>query len=183
MSNTTASLSPCGQESLKHSGFLCFLSTGGQPIIIGETDGTKTLARATDVFTGHIDPNFKDWGLDVPNGAKPATPVEVHELVKDGCFSQFFPTLGALDQLCLTQAQIEKFCLEHRRWLRKDGNVTLFLFKVEDWFFVVRVNFDNRDRLEVRVRSFLYDHVWFASYKHRLVVPCLLAGQTAQLTV
>lgn len=156
----------------KRSDFLRLLS-GGQTLTIGATDGKQTIAQAGDVFTAYIDSDFKNWNLDVPGKAKPATKVEVHELVKDGRIDQFFPSLGQLDDLCLEQDQIIKFCLEYKQWLRTEGWATLFLFKVANQFFVARVYFVDGGHLRVRVRRFSDGRVWRAGDRGRVVVPQL----------
>lgn len=158
-------------NSFKQNPFLRLLSA--DPIMIGETDGQQTIAKATDLFTGYIDPDFKNWGLDVSGKAKLATPVHVHELAKDGRFDQFFPTLGNLDDLCLERDQIIKFCCEHRNWLRTEGYSTFFLFKVKGKFFVASVRFDDDGQLRVSVSHFSVDDVWNAEYRNRVVVPQL----------
>ena len=155
----------------KHSDFLRLLST--DPIVIGETDGKHTIAQARDVFLGYIDSDFKNWGLDVAGEAKSAIPVQVHELVTDGRFDQFFPSLGKLDDLCLEQDQIIQFCREHKKWLRTEGYATFFLLKMEGKFFVASVYFDGVGRLSVCVFHFSNDGVWSAKYRVRIVVPQL----------
>jgi len=155
------------------SDFLRLLSAS-EEIIISETDGTKTLANATDVFTGYISPDFTNSGLDVPSEARPKTPVRVYELVKNGRFNQFFSSSGGLDKLCLTQDQIIQFCLEHKNWLRTGGFATFFLFKVEGQFWVVHVRFDAGGRLMAIVNGFSSVNVWRAGYGHRIVVPQLV---------
>ena len=55
-----------------------------------------------------------------------------------------FYSLGGTDQdsLCLTQYQIKMFCKKNSGWLRNDGHVTFFLFKVDGQFFVAGVSAD-----------------------------------------
>lgn len=156
----------------QRSDFLRLLTT--EPPVIGACSGRETLALAHDVF-GYIDPNFKNWELNEPDRDTPDTPVAVHELIKDGCFGQFFRLLGELDKLCLTQNQIKKFCVNHKAWLQTEGYSTFFLFKKNGKFFVADVDFDCEDRLSVSVRHLSDDYVWLAEYRRRIVVPQLAA--------
>lgn len=151
------------------------LISGGKSIMIDDCDGSGTIANAKDTFKSGIDPNFKKLGTDKPGQATEETAVQVHEMVKDATFAQMFGSLGTnLDKLCLTQHQIEKFCKKHADWLRTDGYGTLFLFKVEDQYFVAYVLVRD-DGLDVDVRRFENDCVWHAEYLHRVVVPQLAA--------
>ncbi len=140
-------------------------------IAIGATDGTETLAQAGDVFTGWIDPDFKNWELDSPSVATSPMPVMVTELTKNGTFAEIYKSLGELlDDLCFSQAQIKKFCVEHRSKLSTDYG-TFFLFKKHGNFFVADVRVLGGGRLRVRVRRFSFDGVWRAERGHRFVFP------------
>ncbi|MEK9131331.1 MAG: hypothetical protein AAB447_00280 [Patescibacteria group bacterium] len=150
------------------------LLSGATVITIAATDGKKTLAKADKLFTGYLDDDFKNWGLDVE--APPTKPmnVTVHQLVKDGDFSKIFGGLSDnLDSLCLTQSQIIEFVKEHRKWLRTDGYATLFLFKVEDEFFVAYVHLYSDGTLGAHVYRFGHDYVWIAGHRRHVVVPQL----------
>jgi len=150
------------------------LISGGKQIAIGATDGTETLANAGDVFKGWVDPDFKNWDLDVPSDPTKETKVQVHEMVQDGTFAQIFNGFGTdLNDLCFSQAQIKKFCKEHADWLRTEGYGTFFLFKKGEQFFVAYV-YVSSDGLDVHVRRLDYGaYVWDAEYALRVVVPQL----------
>lgn len=136
-------------------------------------NNTRSLAQATDVFPGWIEPNFKNWGLDVVGIATPEMLVQVHEQVKDGTFRQLFKSLSSnLDKLVMTQHQIIMFCQTYPHWLRQDGFATLFLFKENGEFFVAKVRMYS-DGLRVCLGRFKHDDVWPAGRSHRLVVPQL----------
>ena len=142
-----------------------------QSVVIGPTDGRANLAQAEDIFS-YIDPDFTRWGLDVQGELRLETQVEVLELVKDGRFDQFFPSLNPnLDQLCLTQDQIKKFCIDHKGWLRTDSHATFFLFKVNNEFFVADVHMNDNSQLRVYVGRFLDGYFWSAKNLLRVVVP------------
>lgn len=150
------------------------LISGGKNIVIRATSGQRTIAQANDVFTWYFDPNFKNWGLDVPGEAKPETPVEVHEMVKGGDFKTIFGSLGReLDTLSLTQEQIVAFVEDpkNKDWLRTDGYATFFLLKVGNEFFVVYVGLDGDGGPGAGINRFSDAHVWSGVRRHRIVVP------------
>ncbi len=144
---------------------------GDEVIMVGATDGTETIADAGDVFTGWLDPDFKEWGIDKSSGvATKAAPVEVRELNKNATFGEVFGSLGKIKDLCLTQGQIIDFCREHRDKLRQGGYCTFFLLVVEDVPFVADAYVDS-DELKVCTYRFENDGVWDAGDRHRVVVP------------
>ena len=149
------------------------LISAGEKLVIGATGGKRTIAQAKEIFKGYLDPDFKNYGCDVSGEAKPETPTEVYEMVKDADFRKIFGSFGVnLDQLCFTQDQIIGFVENFRNWLHPEGWATLFLFKVNGEFFVARVRVRSGE-LEVDVYRFSYDYVWDASYRYRVVVPQL----------
>lgn len=144
----------------------------GKQIVIRETDGKEILAEASKLFPGWLDPDFKNYGTNVPGLATKETPVEVYEMVEDGDFKRIFGGFNvSLDQLCLTQHQIKAFVQDHRDKLRTDGYATFFLFKVGSEFFVARVDVDDDGRLGACVDRVSIGHVWCAVHRRRLVVP------------
>jgi len=149
------------------------LISGGKSIKLAATNGKETLANARDVFRGYIDPDFKNWGLDVVATPTKETKVAVYEMIEDGNFAQIFGGFGEnLDRLCLTQAQIRVFARDCRQWLRSDDWATFFLFKVNGEFFVARVDV-RAHGLHVFVDRFSSDHVWYAGLRRRVVLPQL----------
>lgn len=146
---------------------------GGRRIKIDATDGTETLAKAGDVFTGYLDRDFVNWGLDISSEATPETEVAVYEQVVDGTFAEVFGSLGELDRLCLTQSQIKKFVAMFYDKLRTEGYATFFVFKKDGEFFVAFVHFYDDGRLNVGVHEFSLGHVWLAKCRDRFVAPQL----------
>jgi hypothetical protein len=139
-------------------------------VSLAPTKGDVTIAEAKDVFTGYLDPDFKNWGTDVAGNDIAANAVDVHEVNRDGTFAQLWGSLGDPQSLCLTQGQIVEFCRSNRDQLRQGGCATLFLFMAKGELFVAYV--DVRDvRLKAYVRRFGLDYVWVAEYRHRVVVP------------
>jgi hypothetical protein len=149
------------------------LISSGAKIALAATDGTETLAKANDVFY-YIDGDFQNWGTNVAGESTSSTFVQVHEMVKDGTFTQIYGGFGEnFDKLCLSQAQIKAFCRDHRNWLRTDGYATFFLFKVGTELFVARVLFGGLGRLSARVLRFSLGSVWLAECRLRFVLPQL----------
>jgi hypothetical protein len=149
------------------------LISGREQLILSQTDGNDTLARATDVFS-YIDSNFKNWACDVEGQATEQAPVQVYEMVENVTLHKMFGGFEVeADRLSLTQAQIKQFVKRYPDWLKKSGNGTFFLFKVGSEFFVAAVYFFSDGRLGVRVRRFSLDRIFLAKKRHRLVVPQL----------
>jgi hypothetical protein len=148
------------------------LISGGESLVLDAVDGKDVLADANDMFA-YIDSDFKNWKADELGQPTGETPVEVYEMAKDATFPQMFGSLVTdVRRLCLTQAQIKGFVKKYRNWLRTDGYATFFLFESRGEVFVARVSVHS-DGLHVRVRRFVYSYVWYAGYRHRVVVPQL----------
>ena len=150
------------------------LVSEGQEIIVSACDGQETIAEAGDIFTAGIDSDFARWGTNIPGQATGPTPASVYEQIENANFRKMFTSLGVdLDRLCWSQAQIKCFVRSHKKWLRSDGWVTFFLFKVGDEFFVAFVHVDAVDGPRVRVDRFSCGRVWRAERRFRVVVPQL----------
>lgn len=148
------------------------LISGAKTLFLDECDGQQTIANSKNIFYS-IDSDFKNYGANKKGVSTPKTPVEVHELIKDGTFSQIFGSLNLdLDKLCLTQDQILNFIKNHKSWLRTDGWGIFFLFKSGEKFFVAFVRVDSLG-LYVHVHHFDHDRVWLAERRRRFVVPQL----------
>ncbi|MFA5934617.1 MAG: hypothetical protein WC827_01900 [Candidatus Paceibacterota bacterium] len=154
-------------------GYLKLIS-GDETIIIGETDGTDTIALARDVFTGWVDPDFVNYGTDVKGQPTKETKVQVLEMIKDGNLAQIFGGFGEnLDRLCLSQSQIIRFVKDHSKWLLTGSNHgTFFLFKVQGEFFIADVLL-GESIIGVDARHLLDGVVWDADRRRRVVVPQL----------
>jgi hypothetical protein len=140
-------------------------------IEIPETDGTDTLAGATDVFTGGI------YSAVPRKPGKPTmkTSLSVWEMILDAMFRTIFGGFGEnLRRLCWQESQIVAFCRIHHDLLRTDGYATFFLFEGEDGgFFVADVRVYGGGRLGLRVGPLGRDGVWRAKSRRRVVVPQL----------
>lgn len=114
------------------------LISGGRKIFVSATDGTETLAEATDVFSD-IKPDFNDMGLNRSSHPTKRQQIEVCRLVEDAGLLRIFTSLKKnLDSLCLTQAQIKAICRDHHNELENGPAKmpNLFLFKAGQEFFV-----------------------------------------------
>jgi len=138
-------------------------------------DGKDYIAKAEDTFKSWIDGDFKNWGLDKAGSKTKETLLEVREITENGTFNDIFGSLGEdLDKLVMTQSQIISFCGKHPTLLRQEGYATFFLIKENDEYFVVDVDV-NSDGLYAGVGRLEDDRVWDGVYRHRLVVPQLVA--------
>ncbi|MEK7209051.1 MAG: hypothetical protein AAB677_02225 [Patescibacteria group bacterium] len=142
-------------------------------LTIPATNGHGLLSEAKGTFPGWIDPNLTRYGCNVRGEARLETKVDVHELVENATFRQMFEGQGIdLGAFCLSQDQIEQFVLNNRDHLPQ-GCSTIFLFKVEDSFFVAPVYWSDDRRLKVGVYLFSYAYVWNADLHYRVVLPQL----------
>lgn len=120
-------------------------------LTIAPTKGDVTIAEATEVFTGYVDPNFQKWGTSQAGADTEATLVDVLEMSKDGIYKQLFGSLGRdVRSLCLSQPQIVEFCRSHREHLRQEGFGTFFLFEVNNELLVANVHV-----VEGRLRAYI----------------------------
>lgn len=146
----------------------------GETISVGVTDGTRTIAKASDVFAAGIDSNFIRWELDVPSRPTKAARAVVCEMTNDGTFAEIFGSFKrSMDSLCWEQSQIVEFAKKHQDKFREDGYPTFFLFKVSGKLFVAGVHVLSGGCLGVGVCCFSDDRVWDASCRHRFAVPQL----------
>ena len=149
-----------------------FFRSLGLTATIPATTGAKTIAQAKDLFTGYIDPDFKNWGLDVAGEAKPETKVESLELAKNGTFNELFTSLGDLDKRVMTDEQIIWLVQNRPDMLILDGATNSFLMKKGNEFFVASV-FRYGGELGVHVGQLSRDRVWRAEHRPWLIVPQL----------
>ncbi len=149
------------------------LIVGGEVLKLDSVNGKGTIANSKKVFSS-IDQDFEDYGANKTGMATKESFLEVYEIAKDVTLAQMFGSLNSdLDKLCLTQHQILNFIQKYRNWLRAGGHATLFLFKVDDQFFVASVSFNVDGSLCVFVYYLEHELVWSAVFLNRLIVPQL----------
>lgn len=165
-------LLPKPSSDFQNNSILRLLTVNHHPVIKATT-GLRFLAEAKNTFKSFIDPDLMNWKLYRTSYATPETLVNVYEMLANATLAQIFGSLSNdLDKLCLTQDQIEEFCLAHSGQLRGDGYVTFFLFKENEHFFIARVSM-NFGGKRVDVSGLGSDFVWDGGLRYRVVVPKL----------
>ena len=165
-----------GNAEIKPIPFVRRLST--EPVVIPETDGSRTIAGALDVFPNFIDGDFVNQGLNVPDEPTLEMKVVVDEQIRDGKSRQIYDGYGVpLERLCLTQHQIVLFFeREAEKYLRGDGWAGFrFLVKRKSdgkFFVVYACRRADGDR-KAYVGPLSCEYVWFAGYRYRFVLPQL----------
>ena len=159
------------------SGAYLRLISRGEELILDSTDGTETLAEASDVFDW-ISERFEEYGTNVPGTPTEATPVEVHEMARNAVFRDMIPDDEAF---FFQQSQVKNFVKKYPDWLRKDGYATFLPFKVRKVVdneekierFVADVSLNSGDELYAHVYRFSGGDLWSAGNRHRVVLPQL----------
>ncbi len=154
------------------------LISAGKRVVIGATKGTETLASANDMFSS-ISSDFRNWGCDKAEPATPDVAVLVYEQIEDADYPKIFGSLDQnLDRLVLTTPQIKNFVVNHAKdyLLEAEWTCFRFLFKVGNELFIADVRVLSDGNRAVRVTRFLDGSVRHAEYRHRIVVPQLVAN-------
>lgn len=175
------------EVSVGRVGVLKLISGGQKVVIKAITNGTETLASATDIFGTNIDLDYRNWGCDKKEAATAETGVQVYEQVENANYRRMFGGFGQnLDQLCVTTCQAKRFVADEAvNYLREDGwAVFLFLFKVKaekkgekDEFFVAYVYVRADGYRHADVYRFSCGNVWGVGSRFRVVVPQLALGK------
>lgn len=133
-----------------------------EAVAVPATAGAKTFANSGFVV-GYIHPDYKP-----SQRSAEAVNTSVHEIVRDGRFTDFLGSPNESRPRWQTECQIVVFCELHRDKLRGDGYATFF--ELEDGF-VANVDVVDGGRLVVRVRRLSDGYVWHAECRHRVVLP------------
>ena len=148
----------------------------GQEIVLGQTDGTKTIATAKDVFKGGVDSDFMNESLNVPGLPKPETELMVFKMIKCNMFRNIFLDLDDdLDRVCAQQDQIIQVVVKYPAWLQPKNNGTLILLKdsegnTDDDYSVVWITKTNLG-LRVRRHDLSSRIVWDAIHEIYVIAP------------
>ncbi|MFA5109152.1 MAG: hypothetical protein WC458_01225 [Patescibacteria group bacterium] len=176
-------------ENLEAQPSLLKLISNNENLMIEASDGKAYIYDAKKTFRSFIDEDFKNWGLNKPGIATPETLVKVDEIVSDGKFLDIFRALpGTWNQKWFSQDQVIEFCETFSSWLRREGNTTMFLCKIDenkiieedkpqDNLVVVSVRVGS-DGLRVYVYRLECVSVWYGEYRHRVVSPQLIPSVT-----
>jgi hypothetical protein len=104
--------------------------------------------------------------------------VLVYEQIEDATYPTIFGSVGQnLDYLVLTTPQIKNFAVNHAKdyLLEAEWTCFRFLFKVGNELFIADVRILSNGDRAVRATRFLDGSVRHADYRHRIVVPQLVA--------
>lgn len=152
------------------------LISTNESVFIGRTEGTETLASATDIFD-YIDPNFKAWGCDSVEFPTNEMEVGVYEQIKDADYPEIFGSFSTdLGLLCLTTAQIKSFVLHNaKEYMLKDEEWTCFrfLFSAHEELFIADVRIHSNSKRDIRITRFLHGNIRHSIYRHRIIVPVI----------
>ena len=124
------------------------------------------ISEASDVLTGYIDSDFKNYGLDKDTPAEEKT-VELYKMIENGIFKQIFTQP---EKQWMTQGQVIEFVKNHKEDLKTSYGYTFFLLKKNGVFFVAFAYLDGHGRPGVYVRRFDYDFVWGPEFGSQFVV-------------
>ncbi len=129
------------------------------------------ISEAKEVFSGWIDSDFKEYGLNKATGSSHAMLMDIYDLTENGTFKDIFESFNIpLDSLVVSQGQV----IEFAKTLEKDDKHDyFFLLKQDGEFFVANVYFGGGGRLMVGVYRFSLGDVWDAGCRRRVVVPQL----------
>ncbi len=99
-------------------------------VTIESTDGNKLIYNAKTIFKAGINSEFNNWPLTKKGPETKKTLVSIYELFRDGFGKEVFNSFGVdLEELVLTQNQINNFCETQPDWFCDDHYMTLFLAK------------------------------------------------------
>jgi len=161
--NTKEAIGVCVAAIKKHGFLKIFKPLFTDRILtIKALDGQRTIYGAKNVFKAGIDPNFKNLGLDKPDGPTGEITPAVYEPQEEFWFSSDY-----LDKFFI-EHQVISFCIEYPDFL-SPSTFTLFPLEKNKEHFVagVRVSYDG-----LRVRRYPFEGCyWTADYSPRLVVP------------
>lgn len=83
-------------------------------IVLRATKGTGTFSESS-IYTGGLDPDFKNWGLDRPGKPSPEIEIGIKETVSgNGTFAEIFAEIGDIKNIIIPQDQARNFVVEHR---------------------------------------------------------------------
>ena len=121
------------------------LISGGHTLVLGPTDGKEIIFETKHLWTyscssSEIYESILRNEIRVMAPATPKMNVAVYERFKSGDPKFIFNSLeNDLRKLCLTQAQIIQFTRRYRDWLVVNNIPTLFLFNINDEFFMADI--------------------------------------------
>ncbi len=156
------------------------------PLIIDECDGTETLSTSQGIFSGvavygsgkaadkKLESSFlsnktcfptKEMAVNIyprEEGSRSSTPK-----------SLFLRSGATLEELCLSQHQIVKFCQKNKALLTKWKTETFVLFKLEDIDTIVLLSLEDdcSGGLQGRGQDLFLVRSLMDSRKHSIIIP------------
>ncbi|MEI7452260.1 MAG: hypothetical protein WCK37_03605 [Candidatus Falkowbacteria bacterium] len=147
------------------------------------TDSRLVLARVDDVFKAGIDyynfenwaDNFEKWESDKPNIDTEEIEVKVFKLTKSAKYTDIFGSFqNSLDEVCVTPAQIVRFCEKYPEKLgQKDENIfqaNIFLIKENEKHVVVLAYMESCGP-SAKFHRIDNKGIWNADYLYHIFVP------------
>ena len=146
---------------------------------LGAVKGNYTYETAREVFQGYFDPDFEKCGI-VFSGAASETEIASDELVENGKFVDFLPTIASeLEKRRVLGSQFLSVCRDNPDRLRGGGYANFFVLTKGDKpvekdlsnVFVALVYVYDRGKLYAGLLRFQNSYVWNGDYGHRIFSP------------
>lgn len=142
-------------------------------VTIPESDGTKTIADSSDIFTSFIEPIFEKLGSNSKGKKTKKMPAWIHKLTRKASPFDMLKSLSKdFDKLCFTQNQIVLFCAKHLKFFKERKCATLFLFKEGDEYHICAV-FVEDEGSAAYLYDFKFREEWDTKYAPNLLTPSL----------
>ena len=143
----------------------------GAEVTIPASDGKAVICDQAKLTNAYVDLDFKNWGLDKPDGSTLEIKVKTFEIVKDGEFMDFFCSVGInLKKLALTQSQIIEIAQNKKEILNQDGSANFFLLRQGNEYFVVNVNLPASFPLKFGVFLLAHPDIWAGGIGSRVIL-------------
>lgn len=156
------------------------------PLIIDECDGTETLLSSQGIFSAvavygfgkaadkKFESSFLSSKADRPTKEMAVNIYPREEGSRSSTPKSLFLRSGAtLEELCLTQHQIVKFCQQNKALLTKWKMETLVLFKLEDIDTIVLLSLedDNSGGLQARGQDLFLVRSLMDDRNYSIIIP------------
>ncbi len=142
-----------------------------QVLIVPETDGTKTILDARDVFLAGISSNFQEWGCCITGTPTPQVPAEARFLVESATFEEIFD-IELAGRFWTSTDQITKFVTCNRNWMWDDrGGDKVFPLIIWGKKFIASAYYRADGRLGAHLLDFVNERVWHSRQRRRFIVP------------
>lgn len=138
-------------------------------LIVGATDGRRTLLKFGFQFDYNGGPHLSDWGADAADKPTGEAKAIAFEFEANLTFARMFGSFSNdLSALCFTKNQIGSL-LESNPSLVRPAAPLFFLFRNGGHFFVVKAMM--ADTLRIKIFRFEDACEWLGSLRPRIVIP------------